>query len=681
MKTPGRAEWMFSIKSFVAAMLALYLALRLGLPRPYWAMITVYVVSQPLSGALRSKAVYRVLGTLLGASMALVLVPLLVQSPELLSLALALWVGLCLYFALLDRTPRSYVFMLGGYTAAIIGFPSVSVPTAIFDTAVARVEEITLGITCATVVHSVFFPRPLSPVLTARIDGFLRDAQRWALDALAGRSDARVARERRRLASDITELHLFSTHLPFDTSALRPRTRAVRALQDRMALLLPILSSVEDRLSVLQSGGRPLEPRLEALLQELGTWVRASPDTPRAEAQRLREACAALAPPLDARSDWDALVTTSLAVRLEELVATLQDCRELRALIRDPARPVPEQLEPLVRARAQRPLHRDRRLALQSSFAAVIAILGCCAFWIATAWPEGSAAAMMAAVYSCLFASQDDPVPAILSALYFTLASFPLGGLYLFGVLPAIDDFAMLTLVLAPVLLLVGVLMAQPRYAGRANIAMLGLLGTLGLQETFTPDFAEFINGSLAQAGGFIAAAMATRFFRSVGADWSVHRLLRLGWRELAGLSTPGAPVDRQGWTSRMLDRLGLLSPRLALARDESLEAADALGDLRLGLNVVELQQLRAHASPQARATAERLLRGVSRHFQARSAGRAEPPAPELLGELDQAIGRVAEAPPTPRKRDGIMALVGLRRALFPGAGPYFPRPASEGAS
>ena len=48
-------------------MLALYLALAIGLPRPFWAMLTAYVVSNPLSGAVRSKAVYRVSGTLLGS--------------------------------------------------------------------------------------------------------------------------------------------------------------------------------------------------------------------------------------------------------------------------------------------------------------------------------------------------------------------------------------------------------------------------------------------------------------------------------------------------------------------------------------------------------------------------------------------------------------------------------------
>jgi uncharacterized membrane protein YccC len=38
-------------------------------------------------------------------------------------------VALTLTLSLLDRTPRGYVFMLAGYTAAIIGFPSVNAPS------------------------------------------------------------------------------------------------------------------------------------------------------------------------------------------------------------------------------------------------------------------------------------------------------------------------------------------------------------------------------------------------------------------------------------------------------------------------------------------------------------------------------------------------------------------------
>src|ERR1700728_3966428 len=135
---PGAGEWLFSVKTFIAAMLAIYIALAIGLDRPYWAMATAYIVSQPLTGAMRSKALYRFIGTIIGGVAAVAMVPSLVNAPVLLSLAMAGWVGLCLYLSLLDRSPRAYMFMLAGYTAAIIGFPSVADPATTFQTALTR---------------------------------------------------------------------------------------------------------------------------------------------------------------------------------------------------------------------------------------------------------------------------------------------------------------------------------------------------------------------------------------------------------------------------------------------------------------------------------------------------------------------------------------------------------------
>ncbi|MDB5461422.1 MAG: hypothetical protein JWO72_3163, partial [Caulobacteraceae bacterium] len=232
------APLIFSINCFVAAMLALWIAFSMGLPRPYWAMLTVYITAQPLTGALRSKAFYRVLGTGLGGVAAVAIVPTFVNAPALMSLAIAAWVGLCLYLSLLDRTPRAYVFMLAGYTAAIIGFSGVDAPQTIFDTALARVEEICLGIVCATLVHTIVFPRDVGQVLGGRIRAFLQDSQVWIGEALTRDLPPAERRERRQLAADITELHIAATHLPFDTSRLSLRVHTVRALESRLTYLL-----------------------------------------------------------------------------------------------------------------------------------------------------------------------------------------------------------------------------------------------------------------------------------------------------------------------------------------------------------------------------------------------------------------------------------------------------------
>jgi uncharacterized membrane protein YccC len=76
-----------------AAFLALWIGLWVGLPCPFWAMTTAFIVSNPLAGATRSKAIYRVVGTFSGAVFAVAVVPVLVDTPMILSSVLALWVG------------------------------------------------------------------------------------------------------------------------------------------------------------------------------------------------------------------------------------------------------------------------------------------------------------------------------------------------------------------------------------------------------------------------------------------------------------------------------------------------------------------------------------------------------------------------------------------------------------
>jgi uncharacterized membrane protein YccC len=108
-------------------------------------------------------------------------------------------------------------------------------------------------------------------------------------------------------------------------------------------------------------------------------------------------------------------------------------------------------------------MHADLPLALLSGGAAVIAILLSCATWILSGWGDGAAAPMMAAVFCCFFAALDDPVPAIKSFGLFSLVSLPLSALYMFAILPAIDGFPMLLLVMAPPLLFLGLYIPNPK--------------------------------------------------------------------------------------------------------------------------------------------------------------------------------------------------------------------------
>lgn len=668
---PGVDEWLFAAKTFAAAMLAVYVALAIGLDRPYWAMATVYIVSQPLAGAVRSKALYRLLGTLVGAAATVVLVPNLADAPELLCAALALWTGVCLYLALLDRTPRSYVFMLAGYTAALIGFPTVTTPELMWDVALARVEEIGLGIICTTVVATVVFPRPLGPMLSARILTWVSRASEWSEDVLGAGEDAAARTGRIRLAADAVELRMLASNLAFDTSKMQAATRWVVQLERRMVMLLPLLSSIGDRMAALRESGG-ITPGLRLLLAEMRVWVRAGAPPPRSEAERLRAEIAKLEEETDPRAGWNEVMRDSLLLRLRELVDVRQDMRDLRRHIEAGGGPLATPLA--VRIDGPELVHRDHGLALLSGLAAVLTILVLCAFWIETGWQAGGGAAELAAAACSLFASLDDPTPALKGFLISAAAAVVFVGIGLFGILPMVHDFEMLALVLGAFFVPVSLLAVLPGTQPLGTALGFITATLLSVQSVYTADFVTYADGSLAILLGLAGAAVMMALVRSIGAELGARRLLRAGWRDLAAIPRYRTRHDRQKLIALLLDRLGLLVPRLAaVGAGNDLTAVDVLADLRIGINMVEMQRDRDAMPPAVRTAVDDVLFGTASKFAAQAEeGRVLPAAPALLREIDRALDG-AVAMPGAHGRDLLLQLVGIRRGLFAQAAPYQP--------
>src|SRR5688572_14408195 len=97
MPQPSWRDVMFSIKTFGAAVLALYVAFALDLTQPSWAMLTTFVVAQPIAGMVVAKSLFRIIGTVVGAAVALGLVSAFAQAAPLFLVALALWIGACTF--------------------------------------------------------------------------------------------------------------------------------------------------------------------------------------------------------------------------------------------------------------------------------------------------------------------------------------------------------------------------------------------------------------------------------------------------------------------------------------------------------------------------------------------------------------------------------------------------------
>lgn len=707
MVYPSMRDWLFSVKTFAAAMLALYLGLALELPRPYWAMATVYIVSNPFVGATRSKALYRALGTAIGAAGAVLVVPPFVESPYLFSVIVALWTGTLLYLAISDRTARSYVFMLAGYTLPLIALPAVTNPTNVFDLAVTRTEEIVLGIVCASVVGGAVFPSRLAPTIVERTDAWFRDAAFYATETLSGRiAGSAISAARQRLAGTINGLELLLSQLAYDHTRPDILVRS-NALRGRMQLLLPIMSSLADPLIALLGGQRERPAGLEPLLADVVGWFQAPLPEARAgqqpdpQADALRARIAALQPPSAALATWDGALLSNALWRLKQVIDVWQDCRALRIIITREEGTWRPRFRHWRIGGTER--YFDRGIMLFSTGSAVGAIILACSLWISSGWADGAGAVTLAAVACCFFAALDEPAPMVFRFFTATAASVALAGLYLFAVLPHVHDFPMLVIMFAVPFILVGTLIPRPQFNLATMLVAVNTATFISIQDAYDADFLVFMNSNLAGLAGLLYAFLWTRATRPFGAEFAAARLLRSSWADVA-LTASKRPIDDpRNLAARMLDRLMQLIPRLAATDDHRHPSIDSFRDLRIAFNALDLRRLTGRLGGDAPAAIDHVLDGVREHFESCVDRRTRQPVPDsLMSSIDAAVARVtaqglalaaavapdatavpdadpdaaatgtaaaapARTPTSVRQlRDALHALVGLRLSLFP---------------
>ncbi|NIE67740.1 FUSC family protein [Burkholderia sp. Ax-1719] len=696
MTYPSIRDWLFSVKTFAASMLALYIGLVFQLPRPYWAMASVYIVSNPFVGATRSKALYRVLGTALGAAAAIALVPPFVETPLLFSVVVALWTGTLLYLAIMDRTARSYVFMLAGYTMPLVAFPTVTDPSTVFDVAIARTEEITVGIICASVIGSNILPSRLAPTLIERADAWFRDAAFYGRETLTGNIVGKaISACRQRLASTVNQLEFLLSQLGYDHTHPEILARA-QDLRGRMQLFLPMISALADPLIALRRDLHVWPEGLDALLTDAAKWFDAPLPTRPADmredkgdsiADSLRARIAALQPAHDQLTGWEGALLSNALWRLGQVIDVWQDCLSLRTLIAH-------------EEGTWRPRYRhwrlggterfyDRGLMLISCAVPVSAILVACWLWVSSGWHDGAGAVTLAAVACCFFAALDEPAPMVFRFFAATAASVVFAGLYLFVVLPKVHDFAMLVLIFAGPFILIGTLIPRPAFNMVTMLTAVNTATFISIQSAYDTDFLVFLNSNIAGVAGLLFAYVWTRVTRPFGAEFAARRLLRSSWTDVA-LSASTAPLtDQRNLTSRMVDRLMQLIPRLAASDEHRHPSIESFRDLRIALNALDLRRSRRKLDGDVPAAIDRVLAGVSDHYtRCAEASQRQNASPALLSTIDDAMHRVAtrglaqEAASaadtvtpggTPRARlsqrwlrDTLHALVGLRLALYP---------------
>jgi len=551
-------ELIFSLKTYAASMLALFIAFWAALDDPRWAVLTVFVVSQPDSGLVVAKSFYRMLGTVAGVLVTIALVFAFAQYGELFLASLAAWIAFCCFAARTARNFASYGFQLAGYSAAIIGIPAALEPRGAYPLIVARFTEISLGIACAALASRLIFVRELRPKVVALVHDLTRRTDHFAAIAIDPAADReRVAAERAQLTKDFVAVEAMQQSAFFESADARLRYTARRELREAAVELCAVVEG---------AASRRVGPAPHPATTSIRELISNANDTPAGNH--------AVVSTLVRAADEQAVARARL--RLRQSVAAFERGEDL---------PAPNVADSF---------WSDPVDATLTAIRCALAIAITSAFWFVTAWPNGPTAVVVAAVVCTLFASMQQPDKIALACIATVLVAAVPVFVTQFHLMPLAVDFPSMAVAIAPLLLISGYILAQP------GIGPLGMLSAVyftyasNISNVMSYDAVAFLNSSFAVLVGIgVGAVLFAAFFPETPAHAS-RRFRRQILVHLSRLASARRP-DVRSYERALCEQLWTMLARLkdepaaahaCLARAVAgLSAGQAIGRLRTAID------------------------------------------------------------------------------------------------
>jgi uncharacterized membrane protein YccC len=576
----------FTLRNWLASMLALYIAFALQLESPVWSWLTVWIVAQPTPGMVLSKSLYRVIGTIAGAFMGVILIALFSQAPDLFVLALALMVGGCTVASNILTNFRAYATVLAGYTAGIVASDAINAPDQVFFIAMARASAILVGIACGVIVNSLFAPHRAEGVTRGKLSELLKEAAHRAVLPWQTPIEERLVIGKK-LIDDAIALDTLIEFAAAESGIFRLQANNARSLVSHVLGLVSARRSLDAH---LKRCGWPKHDALQIfhgvvidLLNDLPAQLdRGKIDEQITAIADVRRQLALLNP--EEVVDTDDLVSARLVIdRIDDLLEHLG-----RALVN--WRDICEERWHRTPTRTLN-FHRDVRLAWINGLRAFVAIGITGAFWIGTAWPHGPGALVFVCVMLSLFSSF--PRPDLVSWTFF-LASTPgviVALICKYLVLAPGAGFDYLMVATAIFIIPMGLIMANPSTTFVAVAFSFVFLNLVGPANPQVYDLADSLNTAIALEFGVLAGVASYVLIyppNPVAARRYVTYRIRRGLDLLASLQ----PIPHfSHWETRMYDRVNRLhDPKnpSGVHTDEWFEAG--LGALTLGNEILRLR-------------------------------------------------------------------------------------------
>jgi len=641
----------YMAKATFAGLLALVISMTLNLPDPRTAIFTTFLVMQPQSGLVFSKSYYRVLGTIAGVGVSLLMMGLFAQEPVWFIAFFALWIGLCTGAGLKFRNFQSYGFVLAGYTLCIVALPVIETPLEIFHIAVSRFSEVIIGIMSATLVSDIVFPRKLFDSLLAsereRFANLLSTlADDAALFAAGAETDPGTAG-----FSGVVGLHAVRINSSFESGTDRKARQLSGQLNQEYMHLSTTFHSLKNILTA--SGARmPAEVRasLAGLYTPVASVAGASPRTP----VSVDDLDVIIADVLEAKTELNALLESEacrLAPRLEPdaydaftsaaglIVRLLGElhihCVTYRAFLRHRlSGKASRELSRVVRFST----HTDGVLVALAALRGSGVLLATMLFWIVTGWPYATLTVTLAVVLGLLIGTLPSPLVAVKNFFKGGAVAVAAAALYDFYIIPEFtSDMLTLGLVLAPMLATVAWWTTQPKWSGFALGFIFLFMYQCSLDPYYRVDPTVFLESTLAYLIGIGFAGLAYLLVNFWSCSLTQRRVAKILRRQIVTLCGGTIAVQRSALESTGRDMVQQFSTQGRLnMRSSRLVYEWLLSTLEIGRAVIAVRrQRRGFSLSEASDGVDSAVYAISNYFSNPSGEMHR----MLLAVLKEAVG------------------------------------------
>ena len=592
---PSRLDLIFACKTFVAGMLALFISFELDLINPMWSIGTVMIIANPYSGMVSSKCVYRLIGTVAGAVIALLLTPHFINTPWLFTVILSLWVGFALYVSLLDRTPRSYVFMLAGYSTAMIVYNAITYIDTynIFDIAVARVLEISVGVVSSAVVSATFFPVHVGAMIKQRVNKTLNDLEATFEKLIAVQeTPENYTQVLSVITRDASDIHALAVHLAYEKGELKGMTKPLQEMLHQVSLVVANLVALSQRVKQLEHLHLVnLVSHLDMLRQHTVTFLKQEKSLVPADLQTL---------PIGFEEDFAELISKATSEQKVVLAALKMDVRHFIAnilavkllwqQIQQGNKEIPIEITAITTKYPS--LHRDHGIAIRGGISAVLITFIVTAAWILSGWKAGFMMAQMGAITACILTALDNPVPVLRIFIWGSIVSAGLVFLYAFGIFPHVTHFWQLALVLFPVFLVAVSMMANQMLMPVGMVLGINTMMGLNLHNKYSMDAVSYLDSSFAMVLGVLVSLIVIDLVRAVSPDTSATRILTLHYQAMRQALNLSYGSEFKIHLRSMLDRVGVLNTKMVQNPEVKISIQNALIESSSIIDLVRLQEI-----------------------------------------------------------------------------------------